>query len=200
MSTKNYRFSREFLGKSSPLSNSWEIRRTVARVSPGLENFLWLFPENFSGNFSKQVTKTGELGEISHFCYLGGIFWEISKILEIYHPQIMEFGEFTKCLGIWGIPQMSGNLGNFQNVWESGKFTKYLGIWRITQIPKNLENSLITRESGEFPKYIGIWGIPQIYLGIWEIPQVPGNLGNSPKSLENLRVVYISSLTNFSNA
>ena len=43
-------------------------------------------------------------------------FWKISKILEIYDPQIP-----------WG------NLGKFL-----GEFPKYLGIWRIAQMPGNL--------------------------------------------------------------
>ena len=34
---RNWRFSREFPGKDSPMSNSWDENRTVAGVRPGLE-------------------------------------------------------------------------------------------------------------------------------------------------------------------
>ena len=63
------------------------------------------------------------------------VIWEISNILNIYHPQFP--------IEIWGIsriPQIPRNLVNFPNTWESGEFPKYLGIWGITQLPGNLGN------------------------------------------------------------
>ena len=95
-----------------------------------------------------------------------------------------KFREFPKCLGIWEIPPIPRNLGNFPNAWESGKFTgkfpKYLGIWGIPQIYRNLDNSPIFLRILEwFPKC----------LGIWEIPKTPGNLGNSSNSWVKIIVV-----------
>ena len=45
---RNWRLSREFPGKDSPLRNSCDEHRTVAGVLSGLEIFLWLFPRNIS--------------------------------------------------------------------------------------------------------------------------------------------------------
>jgi len=36
-------------------------------------------------------------------------------------PNTWESGEFPKCLEIWEIPKIPGNLGNSQNSWESVK-------------------------------------------------------------------------------
>ena len=63
------------------------------------------------------------------------------------------FQNFPKCFGIWEIPKMQENLGNFPNNWVSGKFSKCLGIW-------------------EFLKCLGIWEFLKC-LGVWEIPQIP---------------------------
>ena len=104
--------------------------------------------------------------------------------------------------GIWGIPLIPGNLGNFPNTRESGEFPKYPGIWGISQIPGNLGNFPNTWESGKFPKYLGIWGIFQIPGNMGNFP-ILWNLGNFPNTLEsgefrtlnflkNLSVVYFS--------
>ena len=41
------------------------------------------------------------------------VIWEISKILQIYHPQIP--------IGIWGILQIPGYLGNFNKIFEENR-------------------------------------------------------------------------------
>ena len=38
---------------------------------------------------------------------------------------IVKSWKFPKYLGIWGIPQMPGNLENSANTWESGILPKY---------------------------------------------------------------------------
>ena len=53
-------------------------------------------------------------------------FFEISKILKIYRPQIPT--------GIWGISQMPEYLGNFPNAWVSQKLTKGVEFLRQTRI------------------------------------------------------------------
>ena len=49
-------------------------------------------------------------------------------------------GKFPKCLGICGISQIPGYLGNFSNAWVYRKFSKWLGIWGISQMPGYLGN------------------------------------------------------------
>ena len=81
------KYSRKFSGNSS--ENTGEnlrnysklIQKTLIpyeaqKVGDQFQRSSHEFPRNQSQKFarisSKQVTKTGKLGEISHFCYLGG--------------------------------------------------------------------------------------------------------------------------------
>ena len=104
---------------------------------------------------------------------------------------IKTFGEFPKYQDIWGIPQVSSNLGYFKNlknkpplkflqeIGKTGEFTKYLGFWGIPQIPGNLGNFQNSRKSGKFPKFLGESEGGLFFnhrkflqcLAIWEISQ-----------------------------
>ena len=95
------------------------------------------------------------------------------KIFKMYHPQLF--------IGIWGISQMPGYLGNLPNSWVSGQFPKCLGSWEIPQISSHLRNfQNLKLYHPQIPK--GIWGISQmpVYLGNFPIVWVSGKF---PKCL-----------------
>ena len=110
---------------------------------------IWEIPQ-IPGNLGNSLNSLENLRMIffNYRTFLKWLaFWEF--------PKTCESGEFPKYPDIWGIPQISSHLGNFQNLKNIPplKFLKEFGI--SGEFPKyNLGNFPNIWESGGFSKFL----------------------------------------------
>ena len=91
-----------------------------------------------------------------------------------------ESGEFPKCLGIWKIPEIPGNLENSSNFWVILRVVNFLSIRNFPNFQRFAEFSKYS-VTCKISKIFKVYH-PQIPVGIWDFSQMLGTLGYSQNS------------------